>query len=244
MTFDPIALPWVRQAHAASASRPSIEWATTEQTQDEGELTVDIVLSVDIATTPDRLFEAITTSKGLAGWHTPQSKAEPQKGALIEFGFGPEATITFRVDEFEPRRRVVWSGVEGPPEWQGTHVAFDIAPAGDLATLRFSQTGFAPDLKVFGYFSYLWAHTCSASSPSLKPERANRLDHPCRITASQLLTSDTILPEGSLTGRLAKHLSDGCLCPGAAIRQARNKYWGEGHDGETSSRPVRGHGQR
>ncbi len=64
MTFDPTALPLARQVQVASASRPSTDLATTEQTQDEGESTVDIVLSVDIATTPDRLFEAITTSKG------------------------------------------------------------------------------------------------------------------------------------------------------------------------------------
>ncbi len=47
----------------------------------------DIVHSVDIGTTPDRLYEAITTQKGLTGWWTPQVKAEPTVGALNEFHF-------------------------------------------------------------------------------------------------------------------------------------------------------------
>ena len=50
-------------------------------------MTYDIVHSVDIETTPERLYEAIATQKGLAGWWTPQVKAEPTVGALNEFHF-------------------------------------------------------------------------------------------------------------------------------------------------------------
>jgi hypothetical protein len=35
---------------------------------------VDIVLSLNVATTPDHRFDAITTTPELAGWYTPHAK--------------------------------------------------------------------------------------------------------------------------------------------------------------------------
>ena len=117
----------------------------------------EIVHSIDIKPTPERLYEAITTQKALAGWYTPQTKAEPKVGAIIEFRFGREATLTFRVEKLEPTRQVVWSAVQAPPDWRGAYLTFDITPAENAANLRFSQTGFAPDYALLSCFSYLWA---------------------------------------------------------------------------------------
>ena len=116
----------------------------------------DIVHSVDIRTTPDRLYEAITTQKGLAGWWTPQVKAEPMMGALNEFHF-VGTTLKFRVDKLEPARHVTWSSVQVPPDWEGTQVLFDITPGDDTVNLRFSHTGFASPGGSFGVTSYSWA---------------------------------------------------------------------------------------
>ena len=102
----------------------------------------DIVHSVDIETTSDRLYEAITTQKGLEGWWTPQVKAEPMVGALNEFHFAG-TTLTFRVDKLEPARHIAWSSVQVPPDWEGTQVLFDITAEDDTVNLRFSHTGFA-----------------------------------------------------------------------------------------------------
>ena len=119
--------------------------------------TADILLSLDIAATPERLYEALTTEEGLAGWWTPETKAEPRLGAVNEFGFGALARLAFRVDALEPGRRVAWSAIEVPPDWRGTRITFDITPAEKSVKLRFSQTGFAYPYEHFGMFSYLWA---------------------------------------------------------------------------------------
>jgi uncharacterized protein YndB with AHSA1/START domain len=122
----------------------------------ENEMKFDIVHSVDIKTTPDRLYEAITTPKGLAGWWTPQVKAEPTTGALNEFYF-EGTTLKFRVDKLEPVRRVVWSSIQVPPDWEGTHVLFDITPGDNTVNLRFGHMGFASTDGSFGVTSYSWA---------------------------------------------------------------------------------------
>jgi uncharacterized protein YndB with AHSA1/START domain len=154
---------------------------------------VDIALSLDIATTPERLFDAITTAEGLASWYTPQARAEPHADALVEFGFGPAASIAFRVDEIVPNRRVVWSGVQVPPDWQSTRIAFDLAPAGDLVTVRFSQIGFPSGYADFGFFSYLWAQYMLSLKLLLETGTASHSGRPGRITATLLPSSDTIL---------------------------------------------------
>jgi hypothetical protein len=86
--------------------RRMILMRSIESQRKENEMKCDIVHSVDIETTPDRLYEAITTQKGLTGWWTPQVKAEPTVGALNEFHF-TGTTLKFRVDKLEPARHVM-----------------------------------------------------------------------------------------------------------------------------------------
>lgn len=119
-------------------------------------MTCNIVHSVDIETTADRLYEAIVTQKGLAGWWTPQVKVEPVVGTLNEFYF-MGTTLVFRVDKLEPARHVAWSSVEVPSDWEGTQVLFDITPQGETVNLKFSHVGFASYGGSFGVTSYSWA---------------------------------------------------------------------------------------
>lgn len=117
----------------------------------------DIVLSVNIQTTPERLYDALTTQKGLAGWWTPQVKADPTVGAVDEFYFGG-AVVKFRVDQLEPGRLVVWSGVQQIfPDWEGTLIRYDITPDGENVNLKFSQTGFASLDGTYAVSNYSWA---------------------------------------------------------------------------------------
>lgn len=116
----------------------------------------DIVQAINIKTTPERLYEAITTQKGLAGWWTPRVKAEPTVGTISEFHFSG-LTVKFRVDKLESGRHVAWSSVQVPPDWDGTHVLFDITPDGDVVNLRFSHIGFASQGGSFAVTSYSWA---------------------------------------------------------------------------------------
>jgi uncharacterized protein YndB with AHSA1/START domain len=119
-------------------------------------MTFDIVHSIDIQTTPENLYEALTTRQGIGGWWTPDVKAEPKVGTLNKLSF-LGTTLVFRVDKLEPARHVAWSSVEVPPQWENTQILFDITPGDDTVNLKFRHTGFTSPDGDFGITSYSWA---------------------------------------------------------------------------------------
>lgn len=119
-------------------------------------MSFDIVHSIEIAATPERLYEALTTQQGIAGWWTPEVKAEPVVGSINELNF-QGTTLKFRVEKLKPARHVAWSSVEVPPQWKDTQVLFDITPDGDMVHLTFRHVGFASLEGDFGITSYSWA---------------------------------------------------------------------------------------
>jgi uncharacterized protein YndB with AHSA1/START domain len=117
---------------------------------------VDIVHEIDIATSHQRLYEALTTQAGLSGWYTPETTAAADVGAMIEFKFSTLTTLSFRVETLQPGRRVVWTGAQVPNEWKTTPITFDIRRDGDSVILIFRQEGFASEYKSYGGFGYCW----------------------------------------------------------------------------------------
>ena len=45
------------------------------------------------------------------------------------------------VRELDPEKRVVWEVTDGPKEWIGTKVIWDLSPQGAGTTIRFKQQG-------------------------------------------------------------------------------------------------------
>src|SRR6266852_2921203 len=83
---------------------------------------------VEINADASKIYEALSTAKGLASFWTADSQAEPNVGSVAKFGFhGPVLEMT--VEELKPGQRVRWSTRWGFPEWQGTSVTWDIKPA-------------------------------------------------------------------------------------------------------------------
>jgi uncharacterized protein YndB with AHSA1/START domain len=116
-----------------------------------------IAYDVEIKAAPSRLYELITTPKGLAGWFTPDVDARAELQSLVALTFGGDATLRFRIEELDRDRRVVWTGVDVPEAWKGVRVAFAIVPNDAGTTLRFTQGEFAHDYEDVAQFNYYWA---------------------------------------------------------------------------------------
>src|SRR5215813_13044825 len=95
----------------------------------------DILHKIDIQSSPDDTYRALTTLEGLAGWWTQTTQGNPRASGTIQFHFGPQGGFDMKVLELEPAKRVLWQVVDGPDEWLGTKVHFDLRRDGDFTVV-------------------------------------------------------------------------------------------------------------
>ena len=74
----------------------------------------EIVHETFIAATPERVYAALATERGLASHWTARVSAQPEVGGSATFTFGPagEWVYRMRIDEVEPADLVRWRVVE------------------------------------------------------------------------------------------------------------------------------------
>jgi uncharacterized protein YndB with AHSA1/START domain len=73
-----------------------------------------IELEVEVAGTPEEVWQAIATGPGISSWYVPHTVEEREGGAAVaSFGPGPEMQVPGRVAAWEPPRRIVFDDGEG-----------------------------------------------------------------------------------------------------------------------------------
>jgi len=94
----------------------------------------------------NKIYEAISTGKGLASFWTRDSKAEPKVGSTATFGFGGPV-LELKVSELKPGKLVRWTDAGGFPGWEGTTISWEIVPAREGGQdLRFTHAGWPESL--------------------------------------------------------------------------------------------------
>src|ERR1700683_1405387 len=86
-----------------------------------------------LAAAPEDVLAALTTPEAVTGWWGPTSGATGEGGSFsVSFGGGRRIQL---VGESAAPRQVVWDVEAAPhtPEWAGTTIVFDLAPAGQGA---------------------------------------------------------------------------------------------------------------
>ena len=124
---------------------------------------VDILHRVGATVSPAEVYAALTTTDGLAGWWTEDTKAEGdagEVGGIIRFRFvgAPEpAGFDMLVRDLRPGERVLWEVVEGPEEWIGTEVVFELSQEDDFTIVMFAHTGWREAVPFMNHCSTKWA---------------------------------------------------------------------------------------
>ena len=117
----------------------------------------DILHRVGIIAPAAEVYTALTTADGLAGWWTTDTEGEGDKvGGVLRFRFGPGG-FDMKVLELDPGKRVLWEVVEGPEEWVGTRVAWDLAQAGEYTVILFKHEGWKEPVEFMYHCSTKWA---------------------------------------------------------------------------------------
>jgi uncharacterized protein YndB with AHSA1/START domain len=117
----------------------------------------DILHRVGINASPRDVYRAITTRDRLAEWWTHETRGEAALGSVIQFRFGESGFFDMTVRELDPEKRVVWEVTDGPNEWIGTKVIWDLSPQGAGTTIRFKQQGWREPVEFMHHCSTKWA---------------------------------------------------------------------------------------
>ena len=121
----------------------------------------DILHRVGIKSSLDEVYKALATREGLAAWWTNNTQGESKIGGVLKFRFsGGGAEIggfDMKVLELEPAKRVLWQVVDGPGEWIGTKISFDLKQNGDWIVVLFKHQGWKAPVEFMYHCSTKWA---------------------------------------------------------------------------------------
>jgi uncharacterized protein YndB with AHSA1/START domain len=143
----------------------------------------DILHKVDIQSSPDATYTALTTLDGLAGWWTTTTHGNPDVGGTVAFRFGPQGGFDMKVLELQPGRRVLWQVVGGPEEWLGTKVSFALRRDGDFTVVLFEHQGWKEPVEFMHHCSTKWATYLLSMKSLLEGGRGRPHPHDLHISA-------------------------------------------------------------
>jgi uncharacterized protein YndB with AHSA1/START domain len=117
----------------------------------------DILHRVGIkSSSPDGTYHALTTIEGLSGWWARDTSGDTNVGGVIAFHFVPGG-FDMKVLELDPAKRVLWEVVEGPEEWIGTKVSWDLKQDGEYTIILFKHQGWKEPVEFMHHCSTKWA---------------------------------------------------------------------------------------
>jgi uncharacterized protein YndB with AHSA1/START domain len=119
---------------------------------------VDILHRIGVtSSSPDDVYAALTTVEGLAGWWTEDTQGDGDVGGVIRFRFGEAGGFDMKVVEAQPNKLVLWEVVDGPEEWIGTQVRFELEQVDGFTIVLFSHIGWREPVEFMHHCSTKWA---------------------------------------------------------------------------------------
>jgi uncharacterized protein YndB with AHSA1/START domain len=116
----------------------------------------DILHRVGIKSSLDEVYKALTTREGLAAWWTSNTQGESTVGGVLQFRFGAGG-FDLKVLELHPAKRVRWQVVDGPTEWIGTKVSWELKQDGGYTIVLFKHEGWKEPVEFMHHCSTKWA---------------------------------------------------------------------------------------
>ena len=117
----------------------------------------DILHKVGIkSSSPNGVYTALTAVDELSAWWTTDTKGESKVGGALQFRFGAGG-FDMKVLELHPATRVLWQVVDGPDEWIGTTISFDLKQSDDWTIILFKHEGWREPVEFMHHCSTKWA---------------------------------------------------------------------------------------
>lgn len=121
----------------------------------------DIIHRIGIKAPPAKVYEALATVPGVAGWWTRDTTGTAGAGGTVTARFHKEGReigqMDFAMTPLEPGRRVEWRFLAGPPEWLGTNATFELEQDGDMTIVSFGHRNWQEPVEFMAHCSMKWA---------------------------------------------------------------------------------------
>jgi uncharacterized protein YndB with AHSA1/START domain len=123
---------------------------------------VDITHRVGIKAPVAKVFAALSTIEGVAGWWTRETSGVSKPMGAIEVEFLTPAGkriggMTMEVVALYPNEKVHWRFRAGPEEWIGTDAVFDLSEQDGYTIVRFGHKGWREAVEFTEHCSMKWA---------------------------------------------------------------------------------------
>ena len=102
------------------------------------------------------VYAALTTIDGLAGWWASETTGDAGNSGIIQFRF-VAGGFDMKVVDLQPAKRVAWEVVDGPEEWVGTEVVWNLAQDGEYTIVLFEHRGWREPVEFMHHCSTKWA---------------------------------------------------------------------------------------
>jgi uncharacterized protein YndB with AHSA1/START domain len=105
---------------------------------------------------PNDVYRALTTIDGLSAWWKADTKGDSNVGGVLQFRFGAGG-FDMKVLELHPATYVLWQVVDGPREWIGTTISFDLKENDGWTIILFKHEGWKVPVEFLHHCSNKWA---------------------------------------------------------------------------------------
>jgi uncharacterized protein YndB with AHSA1/START domain len=123
---------------------------------------IDIIHRVGIKAPLSKVYAALSTIEGIAGWWTTATTGISEPGETIGFEFlTPDGerigAMAMQVTALDPAGLVHWRCTAGPEEWIGTDVIFKLEQQDDFTIVRFGHRNWREAVEFTEHCSMKWA---------------------------------------------------------------------------------------
>lgn len=123
---------------------------------------VNIIHKIGIKAPLAKVYDAVSTATGVAGWWTRDTTSTEKVGGKLKSRFlGKDGTeigfVNYETTRLEPNREVRWHVTDGPPEWIETDVTFELTQDGDMTIVIFGHRNWKEPVEFMAHCSMKWA---------------------------------------------------------------------------------------
>jgi uncharacterized protein YndB with AHSA1/START domain len=130
------------------------------------------------------VYDAFATPEGVKQWWTTDVRGESRLGGELAFRFGrPEPAAVVELAELTPPSRVVWRCVEGPPEWVGARITFDLRAHDDETVVVFTHDNWREPVEFMHHCTTAWAYYLLSAKRGLEDGTATPWPHNHKVSS-------------------------------------------------------------